>query len=363
MHPLFPGHLLRLSISGYLMLLSLPGSGQMVIGGSTPSPSAVLDLQSTAKGFLPPRMTTAQRNAIASPAVGLIIYNSDEQSLQINTGTVSQPSWSGLSASQPFSSLASSLTTLPGGTFDMGCTTGDPNCQSDESPQHSVTLSRFEISDGEVTQAQWQSLMGSNPSSFVSPACPQCPVDAVSWYDAVVYCNRLSEAQGLAPCYFSDAAYTQVYGKSGGTWSLPNSGTVYWNPSAKGYRLPTEAEWEYAARGGSATNLYSGSSTIDQVAWYTTNSGSRTKAVKGLFANGFGLYDMSGNVWEWCWDWYSVYSSSPSSDPRGPDTGSFRVRRSGSWVSYPRYCRVAYRDVNSPGVRVNDLGFRLARTL
>lgn len=334
----------------------------MVIGGSTPSPSAILDLQSTAKGLLPPRMTTAQRNAIASPAVGLIIYNTDEQSLQINTGTVSQPSWSGLSVTQP---LAPSLTTLPGGTFDMGCTTGDLNCQSDESPQHSVALSRFQISDGEVTQAQWQSLMGSNPSSFVSPVCPQCPVEQVSWYDALVYCNRLSEAQGLSPCYFSDASYTQVYGKSGGTWSLPSSGTVYWNPSAKGYRLPTEAEWEYAARGGSATNLYSGSSTIDQVAWYATNSGSRTKSVKGLFPNGLGLYDMSGNVWDWCWDWYSgtYYSSSPSSDPRGPGTGSSRVVRGGSWGSVPSDCRVANRVADTPDGRYSYLGFRLARTL
>ena len=342
----------------FLALACRPAHAQMVIGGSTPNASALLDLQSTSKGLLPPRMTTAQRDAIALPATGLIVYNTDLGDLQVNLGTPSAPSWRRLTASETQATQSTPLVTLPAGTFSMGCNTGSP-CQSDESPVRSVTLSAFQIGETEVTQEQWLSVMGANPSGFASPVCPQCPVEQVSWYDAVVFCNRLSELQGRTPCYYSDAGYTQVYGKSGGTWSLPNSGTVYWNPAARGYRLPTEAEWEYAARGGSATNVYSGSSTVDNVAWYTTNSGSRTKAVKGLFRNGYGLYDMSGNVWEWCWDRYGTYPSSAQTNPTGPSTGSFRVLRGGSWYDFAVHCRSARRNITNPVNRSYDVGFRL----
>jgi len=247
---------------------------------------------------------------------------------------------------------------IPAGTFSMGCTTGDPNCFSDESPVRSVTLSAFQIGETEVTQAQWQAFMGSNPSYF--PSCAQCPIEQVSWYDAVVFCNRLSEANGLTPCYYSDAVFTQVYGKTGGNWSLPNSGTVYRNPNAKGYRLPTEAEWEYAARGGSTTNLYSGSNSVDGVAWYASNSGNTTRTVKGKSPNGYGLYDMSGNVWEWCADWYDAYPSTAQSNPTGPSGASSRVNRGGSWFDNAQYCRVSLRSYSTPSLRGFSLGFRLA---
>ncbi len=247
---------------------------------------------------------------------------------------------------------------IPAGTFSMGCTPGDPNCESDESPVHSVTLSAFLMGETEVTQAQWQTVMGSNPSYFSS--CAQCPVEQVSWYDAVVFCNRLSELQGLGPCYFADAAFTQVYGKSGGSWSLPNSGEVHRNPSAKGYRLPTEAEWEYAARGGSATNIYAGSNNVDEVAWYNENSSNGTKPVKGKLANGYGLYDMSGNVWEWCQDWYGGYSAEAQTDPQGPSGASSRVPRGGGWDNYAQYCRASRRSNDPPSYRYLNLGFRLA---
>ena len=250
---------------------------------------------------------------------------------------------------------------IPAGSFSMGCTPGDPNCNINETPVRTVTLSAFLMSETEVTQAQWQSVMGSNPSYF--PSCAQCPVERVSWYDAVVFCNRLSEAQSLTPCYYADAGFTQVYGKSGGTWSLPNSGEVYWNPTAKGYRLPTEAEWEYAARGGSATNIYSGSNNLDEIAWYDVNSSGTTKSVKSKSPNDYGQYDMSGNVLEWVWDRYGEYPSISETNPIGPSSGDNRVLRNGSWFSINIHCRVSLRDGNNPTYRFITGGFRVAQRL
>ena len=252
---------------------------------------------------------------------------------------------------------------IPAGTFSMGCITGDPSCNPvAEYPVRAVTLSAFRIGETEVTQEQWQAVMGSNPSYFSS--CAQCPVEQVSWRDALVFCNRLSEAEGLTPCYYSDPSFTQLFGKSGGTWSLYNDpaySPVYWKPSTNGYRLPTEAEWEYAARGGSATNLYSGSNNVDQVAWYASNSGSRTKPVKGKQSNGYGLYDMSGNVAEAVWDWfYQNYPSYSETNPKGPTGGQLLVRRGGSWGSpYPYFCRVTDRSVTDWSSRELATGFRI----
>jgi formylglycine-generating enzyme required for sulfatase activity len=249
---------------------------------------------------------------------------------------------------------------IPAGSFSMGCTPGDPNCRSQESPVRTVTLSAFQIGETEVTQEQWQAVMGNNPSNFAYTNCGSCPVEQVSWYDAVAFCNRLSEAKGLTPCYYADSAFTQVYGKSGSTWSLPNSGTVYWNPSARGYRLPTEAEWEYAARGGNATNIYSGSNNIDEVAWYVDNNTPYgTKPVKGKLPNGYALHDMSGNVWEWVWDWFASYPSSPETNPTGPSGGVSRIFRGGSWGSLPPGMSPAFRSGGSPGHRDFIVGFRI----
>jgi uncharacterized protein (TIGR02145 family) len=260
-----------------------------------------------------------------------------------------------------------------GGTFTMGCTSGDNNCQAREFPTHTVTLSPFQIGETEVTQSQWLALMGSNPSYFKNPECLSCPVEKVSWYDALVYCNRLSEAQGLTPCYYTDEGYTQVYGKSGDTWSAPNNVIIYWNPGAKGYRLPTEAEWEYAARGGSSLNIYSGSNEIDEVAWYLGNSGwmpntpevALTKPVKSKRANGYGLYDMTGNVAEWCWDWFGNYSSFPKIDPKGPASGSNKIIRGGYYDSSIFESRLTFRSnslVYGHWAEFSRIGFRLART-
>ncbi len=188
-----------------------------------------------------------------------------------------------------------------------------------------MTLSSFSIGETEVTQALWQAVMGSNPSNFKGN--PQNPVEKVSWDDCQEFVKKLNSLTG------------------------------------KNFRLPTEAEWEYAARGGNNSKhyKYSGSNIVGDVAWYTSNSDSKTHPVKGKSPNELGLYDMSGNVWEWCADWKGSYSYSPQNNPKGPTTGSNRVYRGGSWCyDAPKNCRVSDRDDCSPGYRDCDPGLRLA---
>ena len=217
---------------------------------------------------------------------------------------------------------------VKGGTFTMGCTDEQKDCEDDEKPAHKVTLSDFYISPYEVTQQQWKQVMGNNPSK-ASKDCDQCPVENVSWDDVQDFLKKLN-AQG----------------------------------QGRNYRLPTEAEWEYAARGGNLTKgfLYSGSKDISLVAWYNGNSGNKTQPVGKRKPNELGLYDMSGNVWEWCSDWKGDYTSGSQNNPTGPASGSYRVLRGGGWNGNPQYCRVAYRSSNTPTFRFNALGFRLARS-
>ena len=228
---------------------------------------------------------------------------------------------------------------VEGGTFQMGSTSGE----SDEKPVHSVTVTSFYMCDHEVTQKEYRDVMGTNPSYYKGDSRP---VDQVTWFNAIEYCNALSRKEGLTPCY------TQ----SGGTWTC--------NFNADGYRLPTEAEWEYAARGGNKSNgyTYSGSNSLGNVAWYYDNSGSSTHDVKTKSPNELGLYDMSGNVWEWCWDWYGSYSSSSQTNPTGASSGSYRVRRGGGWDFDASYCRVANRRYLSPSNSFNNFGFRVVRS-
>ena len=213
---------------------------------------------------------------------------------------------------------------VEGGTFTMGATSeqGYDACDS-EKPAHQVTLSDYYIGETEVTQALWQAVMGNNPCSFIGK---YNPVESVSWNDCQEFIRKLNSLTGRT------------------------------------FRLPTEAEWEFAARGGNESKgyKYSGSNSIDNVAWYTSNSGSKTHAVKTKSPNELGIYDMSGNVCEWCQDRYGSYSSNAHTNPKGPSSGSYRVLRGGSWLNYAWDCRVSYRDYGSPGYyRYDFYGLRL----
>lgn len=213
---------------------------------------------------------------------------------------------------------------VDGGTFTMGATSEQgSDADSDEKPAHQVTLSPYYIGETEVTQALWEAVMGNNPSEFKGN---NKPVETVSWDDCQEFIRKLNQKTGLS------------------------------------FRLPTEAEWEYAARGGkkSLGYKYSGSNTLGNVAWYDDNSGSSTHDVKTKQANELGLYDMSGNVFEWCSDWYGSYDSSSQTNPKGSASGSRRVYRGGGWGRYARYCRVSYRINITPYNRGYNLGLRLA---
>ncbi len=212
---------------------------------------------------------------------------------------------------------------VEGGTFTMGATSEQgSDAYDDEKPAHQVTVSDFYIGKYEVTQELWTAVMGSNPSNFTGT---NLPVETVLWNDCQTFISKLNELTG------------------------------------KTFRLPTEAEWEYAARGGNKSMgyKYSGSNTIGDVAWYTSNSSSKTHEVGTKAPNELGIYDMSGNVWEWCSDWYGSYSSSPQTDPVGPSTDSRRMRRGGSWVNDAGYCRVSSRGGFNPFVHSDRSGFRL----
>jgi formylglycine-generating enzyme required for sulfatase activity len=230
---------------------------------------------------------------------------------------------------------------VQGGTFQMGSTTG----QSDEQPVHEVTVSNFYMSKYEVTQAEWEAVMGSENNPSITKG-DNLPVDSVYWLDVVEYCNALSAKEDLTP------AYTII-----GTTVTLNSGT-------NGYRLPTEAEWEYAARGGVNHNTYkySGSDMLGEVAWYDGNSDGKTHPVGKKKANSLGLHDMTGNVPEWCWDWYDNYSAGDQTDPTGASSGTYRVVRGGSWSDKaPGYLPCTCRNVNEYDATYLDLGFRLVR--
>ncbi|MBN2358780.1 MAG: formylglycine-generating enzyme family protein [Deltaproteobacteria bacterium] len=215
---------------------------------------------------------------------------------------------------------------IPGGTFDMGCSPNDNGCYANESPTHSVTITAFEMTATEITQHQYQMTMGSNPSNH--HGCPTCPVEQITYQQALDYCTAI------------------------------------------GGRLPTEAEWEYAARAGTTTKYYCGDddACLDGIAWYAANSGSESHPVGEKAVNLFGLYDVLGNVHEWTADWYGAgyYAVSPAQDPTGPASGSERVYRGGSYLNSitnpnANHVRVSYRAKLNPNLDYSNHGARCAR--
>ena len=227
------------------------------------------------------------------------------------------------SAFEPFATPE--MVYVEGGTFVMGCTDEQNECGNAEYPVHEVTVSSFYLGKYEVTQVLYEAVMGENPSDFKD--CPNCPVESVSWSEAVAFARQLSAMTGQR------------------------------------YRLPTEAEWEYAARGGSKTQAfrYSGGDSLALVGWYENNSDSKTHPVGGKGANELGIYDMSGNVWEWCIDWNDgdYYENSPATNPQGPEQGKNRVLRGGCWSWPEKHSRITRRSGSGPDSRGNQIGFRV----
>jgi len=228
------------------------------------------------------------------------------------------------------------------GTFIMGSPSNEPDRNVSEGPQHQVTVSGFYMGMYEVTQKEYQEIMGTNPSYFKGN---NLPVENVSWYDTIEYCIKRSQKEGLTP------AYTR------------NGNNVTWNRNADGYRLPTEAEWEYACRAGTTTAYNTGTIINNNSAWYGANSSGNTHPVGQKSANAWGLYDMNGNVWEWCWDWDWVgdYTSGSQIDPIGSVTGYGRALRGGCWLLNNLPLRSANRNREPPAYRASNLGFRLVR--
>nr|NQU89156.1 SUMF1/EgtB/PvdO family nonheme iron enzyme [Bacteroidota bacterium] len=213
---------------------------------------------------------------------------------------------------------------VKGGTFTMGCTREQTDCKDDEKPRHQVILDDFYIGKYEVTQKLWLEVIGNNPSYF--SACNDCPVEQVNWSDVQEFIKKLNQKTG------------------------------------KKYRMPTEAEWEFAARGGisETSTTFAGSNNIDEVAWYEKNSDGKTHPVGQKKPNELGLYDMSGNVYEWCSDYYGKYSSNDQNNPKGPTSGSSRILQGGGWNRSIESCRIAHRGDSEVYRRYYSFGFRLA---
>ena len=256
---------------------------------------------------------------------------------------------------------------IPAGNFTMGSPSDEKERESQE-VLHQVTVTRpFWMGATEVTRREWRALMPKDPSNHT--ACGlDCPVEMMTWYDSVAYANAASLRDGLPTCYFTDsgAAYDAA--------AATGKKIVRWprGLACNGYRLPTESEWEYAARAGATTAFPGGTlvgkectpvlAVLDVVGWYCGNADSTTHPVGVRAANAWGLFDMHGNVWEWVWDTGASYPSGAVTDPIGPDTGDERISRGGSYHNPPNNCRAAVRSFDGPAEVFKDTGLRLVRT-
>jgi formylglycine-generating enzyme required for sulfatase activity len=280
-----------------------------------------------------------QRPAVYNQFAGLAYLGSQPAVAAAQPALVPTPMPAVQPAATPQRPIPDNFVRINGGTFTMG-TPAHERRFDDEGPQHQVTVSGFYMGKTEVTQKEYQEVMGTNPSYFKGD---NLPVENVTWYDAIEYCNRLSQKEGLT------LAYTR------------NGDSVTWNRNANGYRLPTEAEWEYACRAGTTSAYNTGANISNIIGWYKDNSGNKTHPVEEKPANAWGLYDMHGNVWEWCWDWFGIYPSSSQIDPAGTSLGVGRVIRGGGWNSTAVSLRSAIRSSYAPSGWINFLGFRLVR--
>ncbi len=252
--------------------------------------------------------------------------------------------------------ISDNMVLVDGGKFEMGSNTGE----KDEQPLRKVTVSDFYISKYEVTQKQWMAVMGNNPSHFFD--CDDCPVERVHWYNAVLFCNTISRLAGLEPYYTidkinQDTSINNIYDHL--KW------TVSVRKAANGYRLPYEAEWEYAARypKDDVQYKYAGGNNVDKVAWTLRNSNGKTHPVGQKQPNERGLFDLSGNVWEWCNDWYSrdYYKNGEYINPKGASKGWVRVIRGGGWLAHPMHATITNRDREGADNPTAFTGLRLVR--
>jgi formylglycine-generating enzyme required for sulfatase activity len=274
------------------------------------------------------RFTMRYRAGLAPETITKTIYNETEETLAF-TGLLPEPK------PEP----PANFVYVKPGVFTMGSPSREEGRSVNE-VQHEVRLSGFFMSKYEVTQKEYAALMRTNPSKYQSD---NNPVEQVDWFDAVRFCNERSRREGLTPAY------------------TINGNSVTWNRAADGYRLPTEAEWEYACRAGGSgpysTNRANFNKNLRQ------RGGIKTNSVGSVDANPWGLYDMHGNVWEWCWDWFNAYPTGSQTDPAGPALGTTRVVRGGGWYTSTEQLRAAYRGADAPDYKDDSLGFRLVRSI